>query len=149
MAQCSLRRLLGLLPVSWAAAARAGATHLQGMSCVSRTAGHGQCRLTCCRETLWLPGCISQYVKPALSGAPPLPLPPPRGLFQEINGCVSTGKEANVYHASSADGADLAIKVYKTSILVFKDRDRWAGAQQGRVAWPGGQKHAVPVCTAG
>lgn len=39
--------------------------------------------------------------------------------------CVSTGKEANVYHASTQDGEDLAIKVYKTSILVFKDRDRW------------------------
>ncbi|EFJ52760.1 RIO kinase [Volvox carteri f. nagariensis] len=48
-----------------------------------------------------------------------------RGLFTEINGCVSTGKEANVYHASGADGVDLAIKIYKTSILVFKDRDRY------------------------
>lgn len=38
-------------------------------------------------------------------------------------GCVSTGKEANVYHASGS-GAELAIKVYKTAILVFKDRDR-------------------------
>lgn len=47
-----------------------------------------------------------------------------RGLFTEINGCISTGKEANVYHASGADGCDLAIKIYKTSILVFKDRDR-------------------------
>jgi RIO kinase 1 len=47
-----------------------------------------------------------------------------KGLFTEINGCVSTGKEANVYHASTQDGQDLAIKVYKTSILVFKDRDR-------------------------
>jgi RIO kinase 1 len=49
-----------------------------------------------------------------------------RGMFSEINGCVSTGKEANVYHASAPDGAELAIKVYKTAILVFKDRDRWA-----------------------
>ncbi|KAF5838403.1 RIO1 family-domain-containing protein [Dunaliella salina] len=50
-----------------------------------------------------------------------------RGLFQEIHGCISTGKEANVYHATGgADTcADLAIKVYKTSILVFKDRDRY------------------------
>jgi RIO kinase 1 len=47
-----------------------------------------------------------------------------RGIFSEIFGCVSTGKEANVYHACAPDGADLAIKVYKTSILVFKDRDR-------------------------
>ena len=47
-----------------------------------------------------------------------------RGVFSEINGCVSTGKEANVYHASAAGGQELAIKVYKTAILVFKDRDR-------------------------
>ena len=47
-----------------------------------------------------------------------------RGVFTEINGCVSTGKEANVYHASAPDGSSLAVKVYKTSILVFKDRER-------------------------
>jgi RIO kinase 1 len=50
-----------------------------------------------------------------------------RGVFSEIFGCVSTGKEANVYHASGPNGQDLAIKVYKTSILVFKDRDRYVG----------------------
>lgn len=48
-----------------------------------------------------------------------------RGVFSRINGCVSTGKEANVYHAASAEGEDLAIKIYKTSILVFKDRARY------------------------
>lgn len=48
-----------------------------------------------------------------------------QGVFSEINGCVSTGKEANVYHASTAGGHQLAVKVYKTSILVFKDRDRY------------------------
>jgi len=87
-----------------------------------------------------------------------------RGVFSEINGCVSTGKEANVYHASSGDNVptymltpgtlsdvglegvagntntistigeveldtevppELAIKVYKTAILVFKDRERY------------------------
>eukprot|EP00204_Picochlorum_oklahomense_P000399 CAMPEP_0118800156 /NCGR_PEP_ID=MMETSP1161-20130426/2150_1 /TAXON_ID=249345 /ORGANISM="Picochlorum oklahomensis, Strain CCMP2329" /LENGTH=549 /DNA_ID=CAMNT_0006727949 /DNA_START=234 /DNA_END=1883 /DNA_ORIENTATION=- len=49
-----------------------------------------------------------------------------RGVFSEINGCISTGKEANVYHATEdASGAELAIKVYKTAILVFKDRDRY------------------------
>ena len=47
-----------------------------------------------------------------------------RGLITEINGCVSTGKEANVYYAASPSG-DCAIKVYKTSILVFKDRDKY------------------------
>ncbi|GAM28915.1 hypothetical protein SAMD00019534_120910, partial [Acytostelium subglobosum LB1] len=48
-----------------------------------------------------------------------------KGVISEINGCVSTGKEANVYHAVTATGEERAIKVYKTSILVFKDRDRY------------------------
>ena len=48
-----------------------------------------------------------------------------RGVICEINGCISTGKEANVYHATSADGDERAVKVYKTSILTFKDRDRY------------------------
>ncbi|KAI9882467.1 MAG: hypothetical protein M1823_005784 [Watsoniomyces obsoletus] len=56
-------------------------------------------------------------------------------IVSEINGCLSTGKEANVYHALSEpegeNGAkevetlQRAIKVYKTSILVFKDRDKY------------------------
>ncbi|KAK8690833.1 hypothetical protein V6N13_074359 [Hibiscus sabdariffa] len=48
-----------------------------------------------------------------------------RGVFHDINGCISTGKEANVYHATKSNGQELAIKVYKTSVLVFKDRDRY------------------------
>ncbi|KAL3678439.1 hypothetical protein R1sor_021395 [Riccia sorocarpa] len=48
-----------------------------------------------------------------------------RGVFQDIQGCISTGKEANVYHATTATGDELAVKVYKTSILVFKDRERY------------------------
>ncbi|XP_075224916.1 RIO kinase 1 [Lycorma delicatula] len=50
-----------------------------------------------------------------------------RGTIAEVNGCISTGKEANVYHATSfKDGQkDFAIKIYKTSILVFKDRDKY------------------------
>ncbi|EGC35469.1 hypothetical protein DICPUDRAFT_33395 [Dictyostelium purpureum] len=48
-----------------------------------------------------------------------------KGVFTEINGCISTGKEANVYHAFTHAGEERAIKVYKTSILVFKDRDRY------------------------
>ncbi|GAU28179.1 hypothetical protein TSUD_313380 [Trifolium subterraneum] len=43
-----------------------------------------------------------------------------RGVFQDMNGCISTGKEANVYHATKSNGQELAIKIYKTSILVFK-----------------------------
>ena len=58
-----------------------------------------------------------------------------RNVVTEVNGCLSTGKEANVYHALSIpqeDGSEVAvaplhraIKVYKTSILVFKDRDKY------------------------
>ncbi|OBT95983.1 protein kinase rio1 [Pseudogymnoascus verrucosus] len=58
-----------------------------------------------------------------------------RGVVSEINGCLSTGKEANVYGALSVSPPTAedpeptplhrAIKVYKTSILVFKDRDRY------------------------
>merc|ERR1719427_1410829 len=48
-----------------------------------------------------------------------------KGLITEINGCVSTGKEANVYHAHTTSGNDRAVKIFKTSILVFKDRDKY------------------------
>ena len=58
-----------------------------------------------------------------------------RNTVSEVNGCLSTGKEANVYHAitiSQEDGSNAAaapiqraIKIYKTSILVFKDRDKY------------------------
>jgi RIO kinase 1 len=57
-----------------------------------------------------------------------------RNIVSEISGCLSTGKEANVYYALSlpAESAPKealplhrAIKVFKTSILVFKDRDKY------------------------
>ncbi|KAL4939631.1 hypothetical protein BDV06DRAFT_198518 [Aspergillus oleicola] len=55
-----------------------------------------------------------------------------RNIVSEIHGCLSTGKEANVYHAMLQPEDDFdappihrAIKVYKTSILVFKDRDKY------------------------
>lgn len=59
-----------------------------------------------------------------------------RNMVSEVNGCMSTGKEANVYHANATidDPSDeqaaprtvqRAIKVYKTSIMVFKDRDKY------------------------
>lgn len=47
-----------------------------------------------------------------------------RGSIEEIHGCISTGKEANVYYATGK-GRCCAVKVYKTSILVFKDRDKY------------------------
>ncbi|BGP01762.1 Serine/threonine-protein kinase rio1 [Rhodotorula toruloides] len=52
-----------------------------------------------------------------------------RGLIERIDGCVSTGKEANVYHAVSPEGKHIALKIYKTSILVFKDRDRYVSGE--------------------
>lgn len=70
-----------------------------------------------------------------------------RGVISDFNGCLSTGKEANVYHAfagnsESGNSADqdqdqveaqekreLAIKIYKTSILVFKDRERYVDGE--------------------
>ncbi|XP_022129070.2 serine/threonine-protein kinase RIO1 [Pieris rapae] len=52
-----------------------------------------------------------------------------RGIINEINGCISTGKEANVYHATSKDGRDFAVKIFKTSILVFKDRDKYVSGE--------------------
>lgn len=48
-----------------------------------------------------------------------------KGIIYSIYGCISTGKEANVYHAISEDGQHRALKIYKTSILTFKDRDRY------------------------
>ena len=57
-----------------------------------------------------------------------------RNVVSEINGVISTGKEANVYHALSVDeqsGKEMhrAIKVYKTSILVFKDREKYVAGE--------------------
>ncbi|KAJ8919568.1 hypothetical protein NQ315_002190 [Exocentrus adspersus] len=52
-----------------------------------------------------------------------------KNIISEINGCISTGKEANVYQASGNDGQEYAIKVYKTSILVFKDRDKYVSGE--------------------
>ncbi|KAJ8267994.1 hypothetical protein COCON_G00131660 [Conger conger] len=52
-----------------------------------------------------------------------------RGVISEINGCISTGKEANVYHAGTAGGESRAIKIYKTSILQFKDRDKYVSGE--------------------
>jgi RIO kinase 1 len=53
-----------------------------------------------------------------------------RNIISEIHGVISTGKEANVYHAMMTESEDAepvhrAVKVYKTSILVFKDRAKY------------------------
>lgn len=88
-----------------------------------------------------------------------------RGFLEKVDGCLSTGKEANVYYAkagtqkptgaasaSSSSTAstytasdistatantepqervvtEYAIKIYKTSILVFKDRDKYVSGE--------------------
>ncbi len=86
------------------------------------------------------------------------------GFLELIDGCLSTGKEANVYYAKagkvksasslvaggdnmsvttnttttqnvtfapllSPDVTEYAIKIYKTSILVFKDRDKYVSGE--------------------
>jgi RIO kinase 1 len=56
------------------------------------------------------------------------------GFISCVNGCLSTGKEANVYHSESIDPVtrrvlEYAIKIYKTSILIFKDRDRYVSGE--------------------
>lgn len=61
-----------------------------------------------------------------------------RGRLASIDGCVSTGKEANVYFgtapegcvaAEGAEGVDVAVKVFKTAILTFKDRERYVAGE--------------------
>jgi RIO kinase 1 len=62
------------------------------------------------------------------------------GFLALIDGCLSTGKEANVYYAkaggkgaalpeAAAKITEYAIKIYKTSILVFKDRDKYVAGE--------------------
>jgi RIO kinase 1 len=61
------------------------------------------------------------------------------GFLESLDGCLSTGKEANVYYGISGGNTQLsdsgshpkeyAIKIYKTSILVFKDRDRYVSGE--------------------
>ena len=53
------------------------------------------------------------------------------GLLQEVNGCMSTGKEACVYHARGGSADDrvfpdeVALKVFKTTLNEFKTRDKY------------------------
>lgn len=70
------------------------------------------------------------------------------GFLELIDGCLSTGKEANVYYAKAGRNrttaamqkgpalpsvaenvSEYAIKIYKTSILVFKDRDKYVSGE--------------------
>mmetsp|Transcript_38746 Transcript_38746/g.75654 ORF Transcript_38746/g.75654 Transcript_38746/m.75654 type:complete len:566 (+) Transcript_38746:43-1740(+) len=68
------------------------------------------------------------------------------GFLERIDGCLSTGKEANVYYGAAgrddADGVtEYAIKIYKTSILVFRDRDKYV---QGEHRWRHGYCKSNP-----
>jgi len=61
----------------------------------------------------------------------------------QMYGCISTGKEANVYLAEGrckdfaalemipedAPNMEFAVKIFKTSILVFKDRERYVSGE--------------------
>ena len=63
--------------------------------------------------------------------------------IEKMHGCISTGKEANVYLAEGrckdfatlemieegAPNMEFAIKIFKTSILVFKDRERYVSGE--------------------
>ena len=61
--------------------------------------------------------------------------------IEKLFGCISAGKEANVYLAQGCcdwktmepreDGvmSDYAVKIFKTSILVFKDRERYVAGE--------------------
>ena len=43
-----------------------------------------------------------------------------RKILDVVNGCISTGKEANVYWAVQPDGTDVAVKIYRIASLNFK-----------------------------
>ena len=82
-------------------------------------------------------GTIEQCIDPRISRI--IEKYKKREKITEFNGCIATGKEANVYHArgkwgggdtDNKDGTpvterEMAIKIYKTSILIFKDRERY------------------------
>lgn len=48
-----------------------------------------------------------------------------KGVINEINGCISIGKEVNVYYSMNVNGDERVVKVYKMFIFIFKDWDRY------------------------
>ena len=50
-------------------------------------------------------------------------------LIETVQGCISAGKEANVYYAPRGKKAetekDFAIKIYKVETMVFRDREEY------------------------
>ena len=74
-----------------------------------------------------------------------------RNVVAEVNGCISTGKEANVYHAISLPeeaekptSLQRAIKIHKSRIVVFKDRERYvAGDHRFQKGYRKGNNRAM------
>lgn len=58
------------------------------------------------------------------------------GIIDNIYGCVSSGKEANVYAAKNTQGETLAVKIYQTSILDYKKRQRFISSDIRYALWP-------------
>lgn len=44
-----------------------------------------------------------------------------KGVFDNLNFCISTGKEGNVFLATNSEGVRLAVKIYRTSNSTFKN----------------------------
>ena len=58
------------------------------------------------------------------------------GILSEVNGVISTGKEANVYYAKAGNkleevtpGTEFAIKIYKTTLNEFKNRSDYINGE--------------------
>ncbi|KAL8097341.1 hypothetical protein AgCh_030471 [Apium graveolens] len=49
-------------------------------------------------------------------------LPEAHACTAGLKSLTTSATTANVYHATRSDGQELAIKVYKTSVIVFKTR---------------------------
>jgi RIO kinase 1 len=51
------------------------------------------------------------------------------GVLREVNGVLATGKESRVYHAIGAEGESIAIKVFKTTLNEFRDREKYLSGE--------------------
>ncbi|MDH3364497.1 MAG: serine protein kinase RIO [Thermoplasmata archaeon] len=47
------------------------------------------------------------------------------GVIDQIDYPISTGKEGNVFRATTSDGTPLALKIYRTSTATFKDMAKY------------------------
>ena len=66
-----------------------------------------------------------------------------RGIFDELHGVVSTGKEANVFRASDCDGKSLAIKIYRISTSDFRTKWRYLAVDPRFQSIRRTQRHVV------